>query len=215
MKQLISMLWKGARLFLAALFAYICTVGIAIICLNFDGLPRWATPLLSIGLLGVLIVAALFLAKIFGLKLSRSRQSLEQKIAELDKANLVERKTYCAKRAFAVEEFEDEGPHYFIELNDGRTLYLNGQYLYDYELIEDEPEFSQPRTFPCTEFEILWHRTKHYPLKIICKGVVIEPEITTPSFTPTDYKNHRIPEDGDIISNRSYDELKAERLKKK
>ena len=47
---------------------------------------------------------------------------------------------FTASRAFAVEEFEDEGSHYFVDLTDNRVLFLSGQYLYDYEPLEDAEE---------------------------------------------------------------------------
>lgn len=71
---------------------------------------------------------------------------------------------YRVKRAFQVEEFEDEGSHYYIELDDRRVLFLSGQYLYDYD--SEDP----PRAFPCTEFVVRRHRTKGYVVDISLSG---------------------------------------------
>jgi hypothetical protein len=34
---------------------------------------------------------------------------------------------YKAQRASKVEEYEDEDPHYFVELNNSEVLYMSGQ----------------------------------------------------------------------------------------
>ena len=71
---------------------------------------------------------------------------------------------FQATRAFGVEDYGDEGSHYFLELADGSgILALCGQYLYAYEPITDDPELNQPRRFPCTSFTVRRHRTEHMP----------------------------------------------------
>lgn len=149
-----------------------------------------------------------------GIKINReAKKDIDACIAELNSAGLVQREHYHALRAFGVEEWEDEGSHYFIELDDKRVLYLNGQYLYDYEPDDGyDGEPPTPRTFPCEEFEILRHSSEHYVLQIVCQGAVIEPEFITPPFTENDWKQRKVPQDGDIISDRSYDDIKSERL---
>ena len=123
---------------------------------------------------------------------------IEKQIAELDNTGLVQRESYRATRAFVIDE---ACLSYFIELNDKRVLFLSGQYLFYYEMC-----------FPCAEFEIWRHRLEKHVLKIICNGTVIELETNIPPFTTEEYNQNRVPQDGDIIANRSYDELKAERL---
>ena len=71
-----------------------------------------------------------------------------------------------------MEEFEDEGLHYFIELVDGRVLFLSGQYLYDYEPISDDPESNQPRSFPCTEFTVRRHKNDGCVVDLLRAGTV-------------------------------------------
>jgi hypothetical protein len=139
-------------------------------------------------------------------------QSREDFIKELAEKDWLEEINFRAQRAFQVEEFEDEGSHYFIELEDKSVLYLNGQYLYEYEEIDDDPELNQPRRFPCTEFAIRRHKKDGYAIEILCGGSVIEPEITFPPFDAEDYRNNLAPEDGQIIRTRTYEQLKTERL---
>ena len=109
-----------------------------------------------------------------------------------------------------MEEFEDEGLHYFIELVDGRVLFLSGQYLYDYEPISDDPESNQPRSFPCTEFTVRRHKNDGCVVDLLRAGTVLEPEIMAPAFGKQVWRANGIPEDGQVITSTSYDELKRE-----
>lgn len=153
-----------------------------------------------------LCFAALHLFNPIGLRPLDTIQTLEER-------GLLESTDYRATRAFQVEEWEDEGVHYFIELEDDSVLYLNGQYLYEYEPIEDDPELNQSRSFPCTEFTVQRHKVEGYVLDLLCRGEVIEPEITAPSFSREDYRWGIVPEDGEILRERGYDEIKRERMK--
>lgn len=142
-----------------------------------------------------------------------SGKSQNDYIRELEQNGLLVPTGYRAKRAFQVEEFEDEGSQYFIELEDGDVLFLCGQYLYEYEPIDDDPELNQQRRFPCSEFTVRRHRQKGFVVDILCGGAVIEPEILAPHFSEADFQNDRAPEDGEIISNLSYDQIKFERAR--
>ena len=89
-----------------------------------------------------------FFLLIFGALMLFNRRAIRTKdyaaaIEELEREGLLEEKSFRAIRALQVEEFEDEGDHYFLELDNGAVLFLSGQYLYGYD---------EPRTFPCTEF---------------------------------------------------------------
>jgi hypothetical protein len=131
-------------------------------------------------------------------------------VEELEKQGLIEVREFSARRAFQVYEFEDEGPAYFVELEDGRVLYLCGQYLDDVVEITDDPESNQPALFPCARFRL---RTR----KDTGGGIGLEPlspffgvDAEFPPFTHKDFKAGWIPSDGQILS-ESYDALK-ERL---
>ena len=126
---------------------------------------------------------------------------------ELEDKGLLLSTDFKAIRAFQVEEFEDEGSYYFIELENGNVLYLNGQYLYDYELIEDG-EYEQPKSFPCTEFTVRRHRDEGYVVDITCRGSLLECESMEPEFLRTIESLRKMPDDGDIITEKSFDELK-------
>ena len=138
------------------------------------------------------------------------RATAEERIRALEEAGQLESVAFHATRAFGVEESEDEGLHYFLELADGRVLFLSGQYLYDHEPIVDDPDLNQSRSFPCTDFTVRRHKAEGYVLDILRGGAVLEPEVIAPPFSRKAWGAKRIPEDGQVIADTTYDELKRE-----
>ena len=114
--------------------------------------------------------------------------------ADFERLGLAVRESYRAKRAFKVEEFEDEGPHYFVELDDGRVLYLSGQYLYDIP------------NFPCGQFQALRDTEHGWIIGVEPQSPTMPLDATLPSFQPKDYKSDLVPGDGDILPS-GYDDL--------
>ena len=133
----------------------------------------------------------------------------EQYIKDLEEKGLLVSTDYRATRAFQLEEYEDEGSHYFVELADGTVMYLTGQYLYDYGPIDDDPELNQTRKFPCTEFSLRSHRDEKFAIDIVCRGSAIEPEYIKPH--PEAFWKREL-EDGQIITDQTYDGIKAHLL---
>lgn len=131
-------------------------------------------------------------------------------IAELESKGLLEIHNFTATRAFQVEEWDDEGSQYILELSDGSVLYVGGQHLYEYEP-DDDPDNRQGRTFPCTDFTIRRHKTGGYTVEIECRGQVLEPECVAPPFT-CGIVADEFPEDGRVYTNLTYDELKSRLL---
>ncbi|WP_395744312.1 hypothetical protein [Prosthecobacter sp.] len=180
--------------------------------------PKWQHPgliaalVLPVFVLGVELATAVLSPKsttpfgILGLK--RKDFTVE---AVRAKGELLQQ-TFHATRAFQVTEREDEGCQYFIELTDGSVLFLQGQYLYDFEPITDDPDENQPRRFPCTEFVVSRDVEGRYFIQLDCHGTALEPECLAPPFSRRDYREDRVPDDGDIISDISYDELKRQRM---
>jgi len=135
------------------------------------------------------------------------RQAMVNDFAdELDTRNLLESTSFRADRAFRVDEHEEEGPHYFLELEDGGILHLSGKYLYEYEPID-----GSPRHFPCTEFTLRSHAEAGYVVDLICGGLIIEPEVEAPSYSAGDFALHRVPKDRTILRDVSFDLLLLER----
>ena len=78
----------------------------------------------------------------------RERIKLQRQIdlvAREGGAECVKSAIYAIRDAVAVEEFEDEGLSYFLLLDDGRTLFLSGQYLYG----------PAEKGFPWASFEVV------------------------------------------------------------
>ena len=136
-------------------------------------------------------------------------QSESDALAELERLGLIVDAPFTATRAFGVDDYDDEGPHYFLQLaDDAGILVLCGQYLYDYEPIDDDPDMHQPRQFPCTAFTVRRHRTEGYAVDVICPGDVIEPEVMAAGRTKKAWiRDGFLPEDGQVITDIGFDEL--------
>ena len=206
------------RALLAGLFCF----GGLLVCVSVidhffpDGFgPPWAMGMFFAFLLFLFAGIAMFLFNRTGRRPSFSRKTFAEQMAELESQGLLVSESFQATRALEVEEFEDEGMHYFIELADHGILYLNGQYLYDYGEISDDPEVNQPRTFPCSEFTVVRHKTTGDVMDIRVGGKVLPIDCVAPSFDRVDSKRDLIPEDGQIIRDRSYEAVKRERMKGK
>jgi hypothetical protein len=192
------------RLLLASLIAFGAMLGAAVFA--FEVLPKNTPPIvIGIGAAVVLIGVALLMLFLFnrGQPKVPPGPTLEQLKAE----GLMVSEDYKAKRAFEVEEFEDEGRSFFIELADGAVLFLSGQYLYDCG--QDKTDSDHLHSFPNTDFTILRHRTKFYVLDIICRGSLLKPELIAPPFGPDYYDSDTAPGDGDVIRDRTYDDFKS------
>lgn len=131
------------------------------------GLPHW----LSVSLLAGFSILVFLLDIWF---FSRP-QTHAQKLAALETKGLVEYKTYQAKRAFSIEGINRNGAEYYLELVDGSVLYLVEECLKTYE-----PHDSQPRRFPCTEFEIGYHKLLNTVVDVKPAGATLEPELILP-----------------------------------
>jgi hypothetical protein len=166
-----------------------------------DRMPLAVGLVLGLLLLGLSVGAVvLFNARGTGPLALRTHDEL---VAQLRTDGLLVSTPIRARRAFGVGELDDEGPHYFLELDDGRVLYLGGQYLYDFEA-DDE----HPRRFPCTEFVVHRHKTQGHVVELECGGTVLEPECVAPPFTTRSWRAIGAPEDGQVLADRPYDLLK-------
>jgi len=203
------------RALLAGIFVFAVLLTTAgIISKHYPGgaLPWWAGPTI-IGSMFAAIIASLFIFNKSGYRPNLSRKSFEEQLAELEQKGLLLNESFKARRAFQVEEYEDEGSHYFIELSDGGILFLTGQYLYEYEEIRDDPELNQERQFPCSEFTIQRRKDAGYVMRIICAGKVLPIECVAPPFAKSAFDRGLVPDDGHVLRNRPYEDLKWELLK--
>jgi hypothetical protein len=175
-----------------------------------NDMPWWGVPFILVALMGSIAVAL----TLFNWQRKRPSQSGEEYLSELQEKGLLVSCKLEARRAFEVEEVEDEGSHFFVELTDGSVLFLTGQYLYDYRGIAKN-EGDGNASFPCSEFTILRHKETNHVVDIICAGRGLPIECEAPPFNKEDFQNECVPEDGQVIRDRSYDEIKKERLKAK
>ena len=198
------------RVILAAVFVVVgLSIAVGLLSAIFKHTSHPQDILIEIGL-GILFVLLLVIAvSLFDDSTGRLKgtETSDEYVKDLEDKGLLVSTNYQATRAFQLEEDEDEGSHYFIELADGTVLYLTGQDLYEYEPIDDDPELNQPRRFPCTEFSLRNHRDERGYIDIQCRGTVIEPEFVEPH--PKAFWERGL-EDCQIITDLSYDEIKAQ-----
>jgi len=105
-------------------------------------------------------------------------------------SGVAEMTTYEATRAIRVDEFEDEGIGFYLDLGGGQALFLQGQYLYE----DDEA-----KRFPCARFTITRTSRSHLLLDLTCTGEYLPPVWVNPPFTARPYKTGAVPEDGEIL----------------
>ena len=131
----------------------------------------------------------------------KERRDLADRVAltarELD-AGYVQSTIYRITDAVAVEEQEDEGISYYLLLDDGRTLFLSGQYLYG--PAEDG--------FPWKSFEVLRVPPTNWVLRVVPLGPPVTPSRTRGPFSEDELSSSVIPADG-AIEQQDFDALKA------
>ena len=133
----------------------------------------------------------------------------EERERRLRAENLLREESYRAVRSFEVEQYEDEGRHLFVELVGGSVLYLTGQYLYDYGIDPDGTPDAGSDTFPASSFDLVFHRTQGHLFRIVPSGMKLPPVETFPPYQPGEYERGLVPEDLDVISSHTFDELLA------
>jgi hypothetical protein len=188
------------RLLGAAIVVFVgMCVGVVLFSLVPVSVPLWFMGPLSVvlffGLVGMVMVIFNGGTKV----IPAVRESLD----ELRRRGLISTEVVRARRAFSVEEFEDEGPHYFLELEDRRVLYLNGKYLYDY--CDDSAEL---RRFPTSDFEIHRHKTQGYVVEMDCRGKLLTLDME--ALFNGKKTGLELPEDGEIIADKTYDQFRQE-----
>jgi hypothetical protein len=119
-------------------------------------------------------------------------ESVEFKFAkeDLDNGTVTVYKVKTS-RVFKRKDPEDFGPHYYIDLgtdSEYKTLFIWGQYLMDFKR----------KTFPCTEFELV--KTKRgLVINLIPGGQYLKPEKTLKAYSMKDYRDGKVPDDGQLL----------------
>lgn len=199
------------RVFLAGIFIFVAlTMIVTWLASDGDDLSFWGGVVVMAAFAAAIFIA-MFLFNPRGSRPSLFGLNKGEDLEALERDGILVRESFSATRAFEVAEYEDEGLHYFLELTNGEVLYLTGQTLYGFlpdEGDEDDLQPPQPRRFPCTEFELLRHRTEGYLADLICKGAVLEPEVVLPNEEMPDWPRGDWL-DVDVILDIPYEHLKS------
>lgn len=188
------------RVLLAGIFVFVCLL----VCIDLLGLispepPTWiGVPVILLVLFGSIFFSLVVFNKSRDKVRYKSAEQEARYLRDLEAQGLLIEEEFLAVRAFQVEEFEDEGAHYFLELDSGKVLFLTGQYLYDYE----EPH----RRFPNRHFIVCRHKEGGSVALLKCLGETLEIDQTVRPFDLEDYEKN-VPKDGAVIEDATYDEL--------
>jgi hypothetical protein len=197
---------NSVRLIFAGLFCFVVLLFAAGPVIKY--FPKDSPVLMGLTL-GLVLIGTAILA-LFFFNLGRRKFPPGPTLEELEAQGLVVSQDFQAIRAFEVEEFEDEGQHYFIELADGSVLFLTGQYFYDITMMNGDTEDAKSGAFPTTEFTIKRHKVEGHVVDVICRGRLLKPEVVAKPFGPEILERDGIPEDGAIIRDKTYDAIKAQ-----
>jgi hypothetical protein len=132
----------------------------------------------------------------------------EAEVRRLDEAGQLTRREFRVRRAFELEETEDEGFSFVCELEDGRSLLLRGQFLY-YVVWPDPFALRRfERRFPCTRFHVC-EDANGTAVWIEREGEVLAIECVAPPFDLGELEEQDL-FDGDVtVLERRYEELKT------
>jgi hypothetical protein len=160
--------------------------------------------------LGIAVAFALLFssAPLFnkGLLRKLKGQTRKQYIAELEAKGLLIRQVFESARAFYFDDLNTGCSAYFVDVGDRGVLCLYGQD-YNFEPIDDDKEFNQPRQFPCTQFVVIRKKGDPEILDVILEDKVFEPTVVKrPNYKALSQHNVRL-ENGELISHVTYDEL--------
>jgi hypothetical protein len=136
-------------------------------------------------------VVAIVLAILVMMRMRRGRAGWTSSYKDDLRDGEAEVATFEVRDAIRVEEYEDEGSQYYLQLADGGVLFLGGQYLY-------EPE--DDGTFPSTRIRTTRGAHSRILLDLECLGT---PLATSAMRKPFDKEEHRagvVPADGAILA---------------
>jgi hypothetical protein len=167
-----------------------------------DNEPAWAW-VIFVGIYNPLIFLAAYV--LFNIGVPRPWNPTPMDIARrLNEQGLLTKETLYATRALQVTDYDDEGTSYLLELIDGGVLFLSGDYLY--RIATHRKDLA---TFPCTEFTLQRDKQNGQVVDIVCAGTPLSPVIIPLPLHDIKFTPGAVPKDGQIIRDRTYDELQA------
>lgn len=163
--------------------------------------------------LGITVWFALMFSSVFifneGFLRLLKRQSDEEYIKELIKKGKAKKEKYNVNAAIHFDDLNTGCTVHLLDIGNNKMLCLYGQYLYDYEPIDDEPELNQPRKFPTKQFTQIRRLKDNFILQLIPGNEVIEPIIVKEPKIKEFYKLNPKLIDGKIIESLSFEEALA------
>ena len=192
------------RVIFAGLFVFVgMVVGLNLISYWWgDKEPAWPW-VIFVGIYIPLLILSAYV--LFNLGVPRPWSPTPEDVArKLDQQGLLTRETLYATRALlVVTDYDEEGPGYFLELIGCGVLFLSGDYLYRIAMHRKDSG-----TFPCTEFTLQRNKQTGQVVDIVCAGTPLSPEIIPLALSDVNFAAP-VPQDGQIIRDRTYDELYA------
>lgn len=163
--------------------------GLGAISLNLSG--NWGLLLMFMTLVLAVLVDR-------WISVRRSKRILDADIVEDLALGNAETCTVEVRQAVEVQEFEDEGMGFYLETDEGKTLFLQGQYLYDL------------KGFPSTRIEITRALKSRTVLELKCLGLPMTISSKLPPFSPKDHESGRAHYDGDVINKNIHEIVGSE-----
>jgi len=126
------------------------------------------------------------------------------------KKETADRETLEVNRAISFQDLNTGSQVHFLELDDNSILCLYGQYLFEFEPIDDDPEWNQARLFPTSRFVRTFDTRSQETLEIEPNGDVLDTDIL-PDATDFDrlYDLNIRLDDGERLKEVSLEEIKA------
>ena len=144
-----------------------------------------------------------------GLLRSLKRQSVEDSLKELVEKGKATSEVYTVNAAMSFNDLNTGSMVHLLDIGDERILCLNGQYLYDYEPVDDDPESNQARRFPTRQFTLI-RRVKGSEVLSLQPGAeVVEPQLLEHPPMEKLYDLGFELTDGEIRAHVSFDQLRA------
>jgi len=110
--------------------------------------------------------------------------SWDDYLQQLEKTGKALREEYEASRALTVEDHTTGRLMHFVDIGSGRILCLYGQEYYEFEPIDDDPDWNQSRQFPTETFSLLRRAKNDEVLALFPGSVVLEPTTCDPIVKP-------------------------------
>lgn len=106
---------------------------------------------------------------------------------------------YSVRSVIEIEEFDDEGMFFLLDVGENQTLCLRGQYLY---------EATERGLFPSPEIKVFWNNHLEFTYGVEGNGHKLEPARVLPPLTGEQWDFESLPEDRDLINKNIHEVAK-------